>query len=111
MRCILTSSGIEFRRCCNSWSVVEVGTKRPLRLLLLHQHCFTHFNTVGFFRIPRSQSPHYPRPRDRRTTYGYHILQFRFEDAVEILRGANASDGVCVGEGGKDANPVVRLSD
>ena len=33
IRCILTSSGIEFRRCCNSWSVVDVGTRRPLRLL------------------------------------------------------------------------------
>ena len=28
---ILTSSGILFRRCCSSWSVVEVGTNSPFR--------------------------------------------------------------------------------
>lgn len=31
--CILTVSGMEFRRCCSSWSVVDVGTKRPFRFL------------------------------------------------------------------------------
>lgn len=30
--CILTLSGKELRKCCNSWSVVVLGTSRPLRL-------------------------------------------------------------------------------
>lgn len=29
MRWIFTLSGIELRRCWSSWSVVEVGTRRP----------------------------------------------------------------------------------
>lgn len=37
IRWILTLSGIEFRRCWSSWSVVEVGTRSPLRLL--HRTC------------------------------------------------------------------------
>jgi hypothetical protein len=33
MRWILTLSGSELRRCWSSWSVVDVGTSRPLRFL------------------------------------------------------------------------------
>lgn len=30
---------------------------------------------------------------------GYHVLQFGFEDRVEVFRGANGDEGVAVGEG------------
>lgn len=36
IRWILTWSGRVFRRCCNSWSVVVVGTRRPLRFLFVY---------------------------------------------------------------------------
>src|ERR1700753_1237131 len=36
MRWILTVSGRLLRRCCSSWSVVDVGTRRPFRLLIFH---------------------------------------------------------------------------
>ena len=39
-------------------------------------------------------------------TYGYHILQLGFEDAVEVLGGADGDEGVGVGEGGEDADSV-----
>lgn len=54
--------------------------------------------------IPGGESTHYPRPRNRSTADGYHVLEFCFENAVEVLRGADAGDCVCVGEGGEDAD-------
>jgi hypothetical protein len=38
--------------------------------------------------------------------YWYHVLEFGFEDAVEILGGADGDEGVGVGEGGENADSV-----
>jgi len=84
--CILTASGMEFRRCCSSWSVVDVGTRRPLRFL---QKAFlsacSKSPEAQVQGLPGSQPSHYSCSRDGGMTDGYDILQFRFEYTVEIL--------------------------
>ncbi len=58
------------------------------------------------FYLPSSQTADDSRSSDRSTTYGYYVLQLGFEDAVEVFRGADGDDGVCVGEGGENADSV-----
>ena len=57
MRWILTASGMEFRRCCSSWSVVVVGTSSPFRLLQRQRastSCQTAYPAVNrpMMRVP-----------------------------------------------------------
>lgn len=56
--------------------------------------------------LPSSQTTDYSCACDGSTAYGYYVLQFGFEDAVEVFRGANGDNSVRIGEGGEDADSV-----
>ncbi len=85
MRWILTLSGIELRRCWSSWSVVVVGTRRPLRFLRRGVSQRQMPPRLGFWKarerenVPGRQAAYYPGAGNRGVTYWDDVLEFGFE--------------------------------
>lgn len=88
IRWILTSSGNVLRRCCSSWSVVDVGTNSPF-LFLYRALSAEWVMGRGFIWIewrrgnsPSRQPSDNSCPRYRSSANWHHILQLSFEYAI-----------------------------
>ena len=85
------------------------GHQKTFAVAIFHHRQSILDVLLGFFGtlyLPSSQTADNSRSCNRSTAYGYHILQFGFEDAVEVFGGADGDNSVCVGEGGEDADSV-----
>lgn len=60
------------------------------------------------FAVAGRETAYYAGAGDGGVADGDHVLQFCFEDGVEVFRGADGDEGVGVCEGGEDADSVNR---
>jgi len=62
------------------------------------------------FAVAGCEAAYYSRAGDCAVADGDYVLEFGFEDAVEVFGGADGDEGVGVGEGSKDADSAVVVS-
>ena len=83
-RWIFTLLGIEFRRCNNSWSVVEDGTSKPFRLPVRQTQEGKRGRERRRARGTTScQATNNSSSTNGRMDYGYNITKFSFKDTKE----------------------------
>lgn len=95
-----TVSGMELRRCCNSWSVVVDGTRRPC-LFPAHVGGDAFGGGDG---LTCGQTADDASASDGRVHDGDDIAEFCLECRVKVGRGVHGGEAVTVCEFGEHAN-------